>query len=345
MQKVLDTPFPNSRLAGKLNWSQLISNGACLLQENGCVTVPFHLVAQVLDMEIYPIDELNKYERALLSSLKDLSQNVEPSINNAPAWLTWESFGARFYSIRINSFLVLGQEEVSISSLVHGSKTFGNEFEVIVRLKIATVIQSTETFGPEMPQSITPKGSYSSVDWIESDFVYIVLNGENGPGVDIFFILKRSDDQGYILMLDQRKRYSSDITKHAISSITSKIPGIPKCIGERVKTILGLMSIYSKIKIEAFLTSTFIVSSSESSTFHGSLFDHPGCSLMIDVNSATITALCQIFGGKVGKRKSLAYQTIDRRKIAKFVGIDDLNSFISQIDGTLDECSLGRVCF
>jgi len=116
--KVLDIPFPNSRLASKLTWSQMISNGVCLLQDNGCVIVPFHFVAQLLDIQPSQFDELNEYEKALVLSLKYLSENVEVSIYSRPAWLTWESFGARFYSIRINSFLVLGQDQVTISSLL-----------------------------------------------------------------------------------------------------------------------------------------------------------------------------------------------------------------------------------
>ena len=343
--KVLDIPCPNSRLASKLTWSQMISNGVCLLQDNGCVIVPFHFVAQVLDIQSGQFDELNEYEKALVLSLKDLSKNVEVSMYSRPAWLTWESFGARFYSIRINSFLVLGQDKVAISSLIRGSRFLEGEFEAVVRLKIAKVIQSNEAYGPEMPRTITPKGSYYSVDWIESEFVNVVLNCENGPGVDVFLILSRGDNSGYILLLDQRKCYSSNVTNFAISSINSKIPAIPKCIDGAVEIALGIMSIYSQINIEPIPKSTFFVSSTDSSSFHGSLFDHPGCSLKIDVNTATKTALCQIYGGSGQKRKSLAEQTIQRRKSAKIVDIDDLKSFISTIGGELDELAIGRICF
>jgi hypothetical protein len=343
--KVLDIPFPNSRLASDLTWSQMISNGVCLLQDNGCVIVPFHFVGQVLDIQPHQFDELNEYEKALVLSLKDLSENVEVSMNSRPAWLTWESFGARFYSIRINSFLVLGQDQVTISSLIRGSRFLEGQFGAVVRLKIAKVIQSNETYGPEMPRTITPKGSYYSVDWIESEFVYVVLNCENGPGVDVFLILSRGDNSGYILMLDQRKRYSSNATNCVISSINSKIPAIPKCLDGAVDIALGIMSIYSQINIDPIPKSTFFVSSTDSSSFHGSLFDHPGCSLKIDVNTATKTALCQIYGGNGQKRKSIAEQTIQHRKSAKIVDIDDLKSFISTIGGELDDLAIGRICF
>jgi 16S rRNA C1402 N4-methylase RsmH len=54
------------------------------------------------------------------------------------------------------------------------------------------------------------------------------------------------------------------------------------------------------------------------------------------VNTATKTALCQIFGGSGQKRKSIAEQTIQRRISAKIVDIDDLKSFIWKIGGELN---------
>jgi hypothetical protein len=266
--KVLDIAYSNSHLESKLTWSQMISNGVCLLQDNGCVIVPFHFVAQVLDILPSQFDELNEYEKALVLSLKDLSENVDVSMYSRPSWLTWESLGARFYSIRINSFLVLGQDKVTISSLIRGSRFLDDQFEVVVRLKIAIVIQSNVAYGPEMPRTITPKGSYYSVDCIESEFVYVVLNCENGPGVDVFLILSRGDN---ILLLDQRKLYSSNVTNYVISSIKSKIPAIPKCIDGAVEIALGIMSIYSQINIEQIPKSAFFVSCTDSSFIQVSL--------------------------------------------------------------------------
>ncbi|KAJ2999708.1 hypothetical protein HDV02_001951 [Globomyces sp. JEL0801] len=339
--KILDNPFPNSLRASKLTWSELISNGVCLLQDNGCVIVPFHLVVQVLDIET---DGLGEYEQALVTSLKDMSKIVEESKNQIPKWLTWESFGAQFYSIRINSFLVLGKDKVSMSSLLRGSRFSDGGFEDIVCLKIAKVIYSTDQFGPNMPRFITPRGSLYPVDWIESDFIYIVLNGENGPGVDLFFILKRQDKpNSYILLLDQRKWISSDINNSMFSSIKSKIPDDPKCINGEVKRAIGIMSIYSQIKIDFIPECYFTVSSSESFSFHGSLFDHPGCALKIDVNTATVTGLCQIFGGT--KRKSIAEMAIVYRKSRKFVDEDDLKAFVTNLNGELNASSLDRICY
>jgi hypothetical protein len=232
-----------------------------------------------------------------------------------------------------------------VLAFTRGSRFSEGEFEVVVRLKIAKVIYSKEQFGRYMPQIININGNYHPVDWVYSNYVHVVLNGVNGPGVDVFFTLERADNKGLILLLDQRKRYSSNITNSVISTMKSRIPAFPECIKVPLVMVFGVMSIYSQINIEDIPKSTFIVSSSDSPLFHGSIFDHPGCSLKIDVNTATSTALCQIYGGSGRKRKMLADQTIERRKLAKIVDVDALKSFILTFEGELDELAIGRICF
>ena len=69
-----------------------------------------------------------------------------------------------------------------------------------------------------MPKNIDIKTeTHHSVNWINPKKIQIVLNGENGQGVDIFFILKRSDHPGYILILDQRRRIASQITESRVN--------------------------------------------------------------------------------------------------------------------------------
>jgi 16S rRNA C1402 N4-methylase RsmH len=76
-----------------------------------------------------------------------------------------------------------------------------------------------------------------------------------------------------------------------------------------------------------------------------SLFDHPGCSTKIDVNTATVSALCQIFAGSGKKRKQLAEETMQLRKKEKIMHSYDLVAFISTLDGALDHSASARICF
>ena len=307
-------PFPKSSrtAAKKITWSQMIANGICLLQDDNRVLVPFHLVPQVLDRQLTGSDNLNQEELALLSSLKDLSFDVEVPISNVPSWLSWEAFGANFYCIRINSFIVLGVSVLPLSNLLRGSQFSSEIFDVSVLLRVAKVFPSNEEYGPDIPRIITRKNaSHFSVDWFNSETLQIVLNGDNGAGVDVFFILKRADCSGYIILLDQRKRLGSNITASGLASFRSKLPSTPAFLKEfNLDTVFGLMSIYSQIIIDPVPPSTFFVSAKDSLRFHGTLFDHPGCSIAIDVNSAMKISMGQIFRGTKKKRTELAERII-----------------------------------
>jgi hypothetical protein len=171
---------------------------------------------------------------------------------------------------------------LTLSHLLRGSQFSSDIFNVPVHLKVAKVFPSNEKYGPDIPQIITRKNSsYRSVDWVDSETLQIVLNGDDGAGVDIFFILKRVDCSGYIILLDQRKRLGSNVTEANMSNFRSKLPSPPVFLREfNVDTVFGLMSIYSQIIIDPVPKSTFFVSSRDSLYFHGTLFDHPGCSMV-----------------------------------------------------------------
>ncbi|KAK6096986.1 hypothetical protein MT418_8565 [Batrachochytrium dendrobatidis] len=171
----------------------MVSNGMCQLRDDGQVTVPFHIVVQALERPLNERVGLNQFEAALLSSLNGLSLDVEYPLSNMTRWSSWEYFGASFYCIRINSFLVLGISILSLSDILHESRFDSGIFNTQVHIRIAEVFQSNEQYGPDMPRMITRKDtSYYSVDWVGGETLQIVINGENGPGVDIYFILKRA---------------------------------------------------------------------------------------------------------------------------------------------------------
>ncbi|KAI3657486.1 hypothetical protein MP638_006133 [Amoeboaphelidium occidentale] len=256
VNNILICPFKESTMesARSLNWSQMGSIGMCLIQDDGCVIVPFHLVSQVLDRQLSEGATLGESEVALISSLKDMSDNVGIPLHNVPAWLSWESFGAHFYCVRMNSFLVLGQSVLPLSDILRGSRFREDDpvFKTQVQIRVAKVFHSNEQYGPDMPRLITRnKASYISVDWVDDSCLQVVLNGDDGAGVDIFFALKRADNSGHILLLDQRKRLGSDVTGSVLSGFMAKIPEKPRFLNSQtVESTVGLMSIYSSISVE-----------------------------------------------------------------------------------------------
>ncbi|KAJ8327973.1 hypothetical protein O5D80_003359 [Batrachochytrium dendrobatidis] len=322
----LDCPFSESSLpsARNLTWNQMVSNGMCQLRDDGQVTVPFHIVVQALERPLNERVGLNQFEAALLSSLNGLSLDVEYPLSNMTRWSSWEYFGASFYCIRINSFLVLGISILSLSDILHESRFDSGIFNTQVHIRIAEVFQSNEQYGPDMPRMITRKDtSYYSVDWVGGETLQIVIN-----------------------VLDQRKRLDSDITNSDLTTFRSKLPNPPAFLNKfKLDSVFGLMSIYSQINISHVPDSTYFVSASDSLYFHGPLYDHPSCSMAIDVNSALKTSIKQIFCGTNDDQTDLANKVIGQRYNKRIANYDELESLVSQWGGKLDESAHARIKF
>ncbi|KAJ3268218.1 hypothetical protein HDV01_003256 [Terramyces sp. JEL0728] len=359
-----ERPFENSTLpsARDITWNQMVANGLCLLKDTGRVIVPFHLVAQALKRKPAKVNSLNVSEKALLDSLNDLVLDVEIPHSHVPAWLSWEAFGANFYCIRINSFLVLESRnddrvKVPLQFLLRGT-VFPNSkiFQKKVYLKKAKVFNSVQKYGPDLPRTISRKNnSYITVDWFQSETLQVVMNGDDGAAVDIFFILERADGLGSIIVLDQRKRWGSDVTESKLLDFQSKIPKAPLFLEEdKVLFVYGLMSVYSSVNIPidsterekgALRDCTFYISVKESIEFHGTLFDHPGCSLAIDVNSALKTTVAQIFSGNASVRKRLAESVLQHRVKKRIANYGELSDLVREWNGELDESAKNRIKF
>ncbi|OAJ39489.1 hypothetical protein BDEG_23328 [Batrachochytrium dendrobatidis JEL423] len=322
----LDCPFSESSLpsARNLTWSQMVSNGMCQIQDDGQVIVPFHITVQALKRPLSQSVGLNQFEAALLSSLNGLSLDVEYPFSNMTRWSSWEYFGASFYCIRINSFLVLGISILSLSDILHESRFDSGIFNTQVHIRIAEVFQSNEQYGPDMPRMITRKDtSYYSVDWVGGETLQIVIN-----------------------VLDQRKRLGSDITNSDLTTFRSKLPNPPAFLNKfKLDSVFGLMSIYSQININHVPDSTYFVSASDYLYFHGPLYDHPGCSMAIDVNSALKTSIKQIFCGTNDDQTDLANKVIEQCYNKRIASYDELESLVSQWGGKLDESAHARIKF
>jgi len=105
------------------------------------------------------------------------------------------------------------------------------------------------------------------------------------------------------------------------------------------------MSVYSEIAIEPVPDFAYFVAVKDSVTFHGSLFDHPGCSTTIDVNSSLKTAVGQIFRGSKKRRMELAGKVISQRKTKRIENFDEFLLLVSRLSGELDESAYSRIRF
>lgn len=103
----------------------------------------------------------------------------------------WEVFGACFHAVRINSFLILADEIVSVSRLFEGGS--GGTDNTQVKLRPMEVFLTSDVLSNDLGEIVREaKNVQNSRRWIgadtDSDVGVIVINGSGGAGVNIFFL-------------------------------------------------------------------------------------------------------------------------------------------------------------
>ena len=129
--------------------------------------------------------------------------------------------------------------------------------------------------------------------------------------------------------------------------LIEKVPSTPKFLNHyKVDVVFGLMNVYPNITIQDPLPdSVFMVSSLDSHAFHGSLYDHPGCSKPIDINISLKTSIAQIFLGNQNKKIEFSEMILSHRKKMKIDNFNQLSSLVSEFGGELDDSVLDRLKF
>ncbi|KAJ3062301.1 hypothetical protein HDU99_005265, partial [Rhizoclosmatium hyalinum] len=180
VKNLLFCPFGKLALpfAQNISWNDLISAGMCLIQEDGRVIVPYFVIPQVLERQENEQNVLGEYEVGLMASLKELLSVIVSSPDSLVRFSP-QSFDAHFYCVRINSFLVLGYNEVSLSDILRGSQLNSAFLDSTVHIRVANVLHSNEQYGPDLSQFIVQKNT----DNIPSDLfdgrkLQVVLNGD-----------------------------------------------------------------------------------------------------------------------------------------------------------------------
>ncbi|TPX57617.1 hypothetical protein CcCBS67573_g09233 [Chytriomyces confervae] len=135
------------------------------------------------------------------------------------------------------------------------------------------------------------------------------------------------------------------MTQSGLLTCMAKRPGRPKFM-KNVETVVGLMSICLNFKVSESPKSMFFVAKSDSACFHGSLFDHPGCSIDISVNSGLKTSIQLLFLGVQKQQWEIAEGIIQYcTKKGRFKNMSHLSDVVSGLGGQLDEAALRRIRF
>jgi hypothetical protein len=335
-------------LNGKVSWSRLEDSSACLIYGNPgksfFVSVPYALYYLITDYN--PNSFQNHAIQYFLLTLMSLFDNVDMMVYHRAPWQLWEAFGAHFHALRINSLIIIGKAEIKLKELFSGALVAGCDEKVI--LQPMQIMETEDVYCSDIGPEIGTKGYYDlKQNWIKGGWV--VINGENGTGVDIFFSLEVTDKRRRIIVTDQRKRASQPLGSNRITNLIERARIIPQNLGFRsISVVSCVFSCFtsSSFGIQDIPNNSCVVSYNQAKDYHGSLWIHPAASPCVDINRAPISYLNMLFLGRDSEKlcKSILEEQRNKRK---FLQIRELESFVkkSNMDAYLREDSQERIVF
>jgi hypothetical protein len=291
-----DKPFEklDSSTHKHLSFRRLRDGSVCILGDDERLILPycfFYYLSHVDELEYQNIPEA---EKAFLLVLRYLNLHVDHNVFNSgnSPWQQWELFGACFSALRINALLITsGAKEVSLSRIFEGAK-INCTTDHMVRLRPMRVAQTEHKLCTSSPANIRLKNEADEINWVSTGVV--VVNGENGKGVDIFYTLELQTPSKYLLVTDQRKRVQGQLDANK----TIKEARIN--IGEALKeagiehVVVALFSMFTCVSLK-LPQNSIAVTFEQHSGFHGALYQHPAASFCVRVNDDGVTALRGLF--------------------------------------------------
>jgi hypothetical protein len=310
-------------LNGKVSWSRLENSSACLIYDNA-VSVPYALYYLIADYN--PNSFRNHAIQYFLLTLTSLFDNVDMMVYHRAPWQLWEAFGAHFHALRINSLIIIGKSQIKLKELFSGALVAGCDEKVI--LQPMQIMETEDVYIIDIGPEIGIKGDYDlKQNWIESG--WIVINGENGTGVDIFFSLEVTDKRRRIIITDQRNQ---PLGSNRVTDLIERARIIPQNLGFRsISVVSCVFSCFtsSSFGIQDIPNNSCVVSYSQAKDYHGSLWIHPAASPCVDINRAPISYLNMLFLGRDSEKlcKSILEEQRNKRK---FLQISELESFVKK---------------
>jgi hypothetical protein len=266
-------------------------------------------------------------------------EKVDKQIYDKPSWQLWEVFGAYFHALRINAFLIIGYDTVKVADLFEGALINGCEQEV--KLRPMVVMETEDEISEELGPIISRKGHVNEKhNYLKEGIV--VVNGENGKGVDIFFALKTTNGS-YICINDQRTYDSAQPAKKSISDLQTVATIKPNI--ENVTVIPCLFSCFADPKVRStdLQPNSIVVTYPQSMAYHGSFFIHPASSPVININNTSMTQLKNLLQG--ANAAEAARLIVARAKREPYTSIEDFERDLQELNNgvSLNQNAKGRI--
>eukprot|EP00732_Lithocolla_globosa_P002421 Lithocolla_globosa_v1_NODE_1577_length_2471_cov_446.691639.p1 type:complete len:745 gc:universal NODE_1577_length_2471_cov_446.691639:92-2326(+) len=322
---------------GGLTWSRIRDSSLCLLEDDR-VIIPYAIIHKVASYSTP--SSLTLATRLFIRTIASLVKKVDGLVYDCPPWQLWENFGAHFHAARINALQILGETIVPFSSVCAGSLMIGCEQEVLLRPM--QVLRTTTTFSPEIFATLPEYGDPCNIrDWVQGENFdvegnekrsYVVVNGENGEGVDVFFALKCPGSDRHLVCVDQRKRVAGSLGTDVASRLIERARIHPKNLGE-VTLVVGLFSLFphfKESKANNLPNNSFIVAYDQSGSYHGALQYHPASSPCINVNDEPVSNLKIVLTGKDCAEG--AKHIMNERKRKRFQKVEEVEKYLKKTD-------------
>jgi len=313
----------------QLKWTRLRDSSVCLLEPVKHlyrVILPYCIIR--LCSALPENDISTTAGSCFVRTLNQLTEKLDEQVYEIPPWMLWEKFGALFHACRINALQIIGKTTVPFTDICSGALINGCTEEVILRPVV--VIATCEKYGIDVDELIGEVGyPERKRNWVKGDegIGYVVINGANGEGVDIFFALPRCAKGGYVVCVDQRKRVMSSLGITQATVLLNKSDITPLCVPNSL-LIKGLFNMFPWFNSNSTTIpeNSFLVCFNQTQAYHGSLALHQGSSPCINVNQEGQTAIQMLLKG-VSSRK-VATRIIKRRQTKIFTCINELSEFL-----------------
>jgi hypothetical protein len=318
----------NGLFNGKVSWSRLRDSSVCLIDDASKVVIPYALYHLIASHDFIQFKDLKKdiEIKYLLLTLKSMFLKVDELIYDKAPWQLWEVFGAHYHALRINALLILGIDQLLLSELFSGALV--NGCNILVQLKPMLVMETEDVFTENISARVSTKGYCDEKkNWLEEG--WIVINGESGKGVDLFFSLSIYDKKKneYVVITDQRKRSAKSMGHLSIENLIKKARITPKCCGKCITAACIFSSFSSsQVSIHNLPENSCFISYNQTRAYHGSLWIHPVASPTINVNRAPLTYLKMLFKGK--DCDEFCHKILNFRSKRKFLEISEVEEFV-----------------
>jgi hypothetical protein len=314
---------------GGMKWSRVRDSSLCLVNEDCEVMIPYSIFHRLVR---YTPDSFgNDFTDAIgnfILCVQGLIKKVDELIYDKAPWQLWEVFGAYFHALRINSLIIVGHSIVEVNRLFKGAIVNGCEDEVELRPML--VMETEDKFSTDMLSIIGRKGNYNERhDWLKEGLV--VINGEGGEGVDVFFALKKNSSDGYVVFTDQRKRVGgNNLGQIGVANLLQKASIMPRIVAANSTLVACLFSCVNHANVSAvdLAKNSIVVAYGQNQRYHGTFWTHPASSPFVKINTDPISYIQMVLLGK--DKRMLANAVLAQRETKTFTTIDDLKIFVNE---------------